>query len=148
MGDFRVTLGGERGEMSAMCGAVVLVGVEPDRRVPGIFHVSAGAPRVALEATAAKVSALLGRSVIRRDGSSASVREALCRACGTCAEVCPFGAVEIRNAGRRLAASVIAGRCQGCGLCVARCPSGAMAQGAYSDRDIALSLELLCRGWK
>ncbi len=148
IGDFRVTLHGERGEMAATCGAVVLVGMEPDHRVPGILHVSADAPKAALEATAAKASALLGRSVIRRDGSSASVREALCRACGTCAEVCPFGAVEIRDAGGRQAASVIAGRCQGCGLCVARCPSGAMVQGAYSDRDIALSLELLCRGWK
>lgn len=148
IGDFRVTLRGERGEMSATCGAVVLVGTDPDRRIPGVFHVSAGAAKAALEATAAKVSALLGRSVIRRDGSGATVREALCRACGTCADVCPFGAVEIRDAGGRRAASVIAGRCQGCGLCVARCPSGAMVQGAYSDRDIVLSLELLCRGWK
>lgn len=148
MGDFRVTLRGERGEMSATCGAVVLVGQEPDRRVPGLYTVHPAASKQALEAMAAKISALLGRNVIRRDGSGATVREALCRACGTCAEVCPFGAVEVRETGGRRAAVVDAGRCQGCGLCVARCPSGAMVQGAYSDRDVSLALELLCRGWK
>lgn len=148
LGDFRITLRGERDAMSATCGAVVLVGAEPDRRTPGIFHVNPYAPKLALEATAAKVGVLLGRRVIRRDGSGAAVREALCRACGTCAEVCPFGAAEVREMGGRRAAAVDAGRCQGCGLCVALCPSGAMVQGAYSDRDIALSLELLCRGWK
>ena len=148
VGDFRVTVGGERGPTSATCGAVVLVGQEPDRRIPGVCAVPSTAPRRTLEATAAKIGALLGRSVIRRDGSGAHVRQALCRACGTCAEVCPFGALEVRDSGGWRAAVVDVGRCQGCGLCVALCPSGAMVQGAYSDGDVALALELLCRGWK
>ncbi len=148
VGNFRVTLSGERGEMPATCGAVVLVGHESDRRIPGVYAVQPAAPKRALEATAAKIGTLLGRTVVRRDGSGATVREALCRACGTCAEACPFGAVEVRDSGGRRAAVVDAGRCQGCGLCVALCPSGAMVQGAYSDRDVSLALELLCRGWK
>ncbi len=148
MGDFSVTLAGPHGEVPATCGAVVLVGAETDRRIPGVYAVHPDASAPTLEAVAAKVGAILGRSVIRRDGSGAQVREALCRACGTCEEVCPFGAAEVRESDGRRAAVVNAGRCQGCGLCVARCPSGAMTQGAYSDRDVALSLELLCRGWK
>ncbi len=97
MGDFSVILAGPHGEVPATCGAVVLVGAETDRRIPGVYAVHPDASAPTLEAVAAKVGAILGRSVIRRDGSGAQVREALCRACGTCEEVCPFGAAEVRE---------------------------------------------------
>jgi heterodisulfide reductase subunit A-like polyferredoxin len=148
LGDLRVELRGSDGLRTAAAGAVVLVGSGELRRVAGIYRVDADASPAILEATAAKLGVLLGRTSIRTDGSSAVVREALCRACGTCEAACPFEAVEVRDAAGRRAAVVTAGRCEGCGLCVARCPSGAITLGVLSDGDIELSLQALCQGWR
>ena len=148
LGDLRVELRGSDGLRTAAAGAVVLVGSGELRRVAGIYRVDADASPAILEATAAKLGVLLGRTSIRTDGSSAVVREALCRACGTCEAACPFEAVEVRDAAGRRAAVVTAGRCEGCGLCVARCPSGAITLGVLSDGDIEMSLQALCQGWR
>ncbi len=51
--------------------------------------------------------------------SRASVDAPLCRACGTCLELCPFGARAL------VGGSPIVAGCYGCGLCAARCPMGA-----------------------
>jgi len=47
-----------------------------------------------------------------------------CNGCGTCASVCPAGAVTLRPT-----AQVDPARCMGCGLCVNYCPSGAISLG-------------------
>lgn len=44
-----------------------------------------------------------------------------CVACGTCAKVCPRGAIAVRDG---VAAEVDAAACIGCGKCVAACPAG------------------------
>jgi len=153
LGDVRVTLRGKDGVRTATAGAVVIVGGQeggnPSRgQISGLYQVEVGASPAFLEATAAKLGVLLGRTTIRTDGSISAVSEDLCRACGTCAAVCPFEAVEITQAGGRRAARVTAGRCEGCGLCVARCPSGAMTLGAASDAEIEMALQALCQGWE
>ena len=47
--------------------------------------------------------------------------EALCAACGTCVEVCPFDAVSMD-----MVSAVSWTKCMGCGVCVGQCPSEAM----------------------
>lgn len=63
----------------------------------------------------------------------AHIDGALCRACGLCAEVCPFGAIEPGDAravgdGARIEPAL----CRGCNLCVGVCPTGAAQPTALS----------------
>ncbi len=55
-------------------------------------------------------------------GREAVVRRADCTGCGTCAEVCRFGAVREAEG----AYSVEPTACEGCGVCVRLCPAGAI----------------------
>lgn len=45
-----------------------------------------------------------------------------CTACGSCADICPPGAITIEND----AASIAADLCEECGFCAADCPVGAI----------------------
>ena len=48
-----------------------------------------------------------------------------CVSCGTCAAVCPLGAVEVV---RGCYAQVDPARCVGCGRCIRACPTGCIAR--------------------
>jgi NAD-dependent dihydropyrimidine dehydrogenase PreA subunit len=54
----------------------------------------------------------------------ASVNATKCSGCGTCASVCPAGAVTLC-----LTAQVDPAKCIGCGRCANYCPSGAISLG-------------------
>jgi NADPH-dependent glutamate synthase beta subunit-like oxidoreductase/ferredoxin len=58
----------------------------------------------------------------------ARVDAELCRACGSCIEVCPHDAIRLVDwrAGNRVA-EVDVSRCRGCGNCFTICPSGALS---------------------
>ena len=62
------------------------------------------------------------------------IQEGLCRACGRCVEVCPFGAIEA-GSGASLAdvAHIEPALCRGCNLCVGVCPTGAAQPTALSS---------------
>jgi ferredoxin len=64
-------------------------------------------------------------------GYVSRVDAGLCRACGTCAQCCPFEAVimaERRNNGGSTQLAVIdVDACMGCGVCVSRCEQGALS---------------------
>jgi ferredoxin len=65
----------------------------------------------------------LGASMLASSGYVAQVDEDLCAACGSCAEVCPFGAVSID----RDQAQIDYKACMGCGVCVSHCPQEAIS---------------------
>ncbi len=44
-----------------------------------------------------------------------------CVACGACADVCPNGAIEVKDV-----AVIDGGKCVDCGACVDECPSAAL----------------------
>ena len=52
----------------------------------------------------------------------ASVNQEKCVGCGTCQDVCPSGAISVKEIAR-----VDPKRCIGCGGCVEQCPTGALA---------------------
>ena len=59
----------------------------------------------------------------------------LCKACGLCIEVCPFGLLalghEVNSKGYHAAVQENADKCSGCKLCATMCPDSAIT--VYKD---------------
>ena len=74
------------------------------------------------------------------------VRSGLCHGCGTCAGVCPTGAIEMeRLPDGTYVPSVTPSRCSRCGLCEKVCPAARYDPGDFEDlfpRQINRSLLL------
>jgi heterodisulfide reductase subunit A-like polyferredoxin len=66
-----------------------------------------------------------------------------CRACGTCLEICEFGAPEILGYNHLRASWIDPAICHGCGICAAHCPSGAITAGYSTDAQIDVMLSAL-----
>jgi heterodisulfide reductase subunit A2 len=56
------------------------------------------------------------------------------RACGICAKVCPYGAINIFDP--KDPAEIVTAKCHGCGACVAECPEDAITQLHYTDAQV------------
>jgi MinD superfamily P-loop ATPase len=61
---------------------------------------------------------------IFRSGHEAKIRQSDCEACGTCREVCRFGAITVSEDESVFTVDHLA--CEGCGVCVELCPSRAI----------------------
>jgi NADPH-dependent glutamate synthase beta subunit-like oxidoreductase/Pyruvate/2-oxoacid:ferredoxin oxidoreductase delta subunit len=80
-----------------------------------------------------------------------TVRPAVCRGCGKCAEVCAFDAVRLEAAGvsgTAQLARIDPALCRGCGICVAECPSGAVDAGVMADAVLHERLSGVAQGGK
>jgi len=81
-------------------------------------------------ATASRVCALLARGYLETEGAIAVVDEAKCIGCGTCVEVCPYGAPTLVERVVRVEeiayvtkkSRINPAACKGCGSCAAACP--------------------------
>jgi len=95
------------------------------------------------KAAAARAAAWLGRINVQNPGA-AMVDLTRCRACGTCVEICEFGAPELVGETPQRAAQIDALICTACGTCAAHCPSGAISLagvfGAQLETEISLML--------
>jgi heterodisulfide reductase subunit A len=60
----------------------------------------------------------------------------LCRGCGMCAAICPYGAIEMVETDEGKKAEMIEVACKGCGTCAATCYKRAITMVHYSDEQI------------
>jgi heterodisulfide reductase subunit A len=90
---------------------------------------------------AAKILALFAHDTITLDGLVCSVDQELCTGCGTCAQECPFQAVELRGEGKERRARIIEAACKGCGVCAGACPSGAVIARGFTDGMIDAQID-------
>jgi len=78
---------------------------------------------------------------------AAQVNERTCVACGLCAEVCPYEAIELvtkRVLGReKTVAQVNQFLCMECGICAASCRSGSIDVADFADQGLADRI----KGW-
>jgi heterodisulfide reductase subunit A len=96
-------------------------------------------------AAASKVQALFSRDTIETNPQVALVNERVCIACSKCIQVCPFGAIKLKELrGDILKAEVLPTVCQGCGLCNATCPSKAIQLQHATDNQILAEVNELC----
>ncbi|MFH1147363.1 MAG: CoB--CoM heterodisulfide reductase iron-sulfur subunit A family protein [Pseudomonadota bacterium] len=92
---------------------------------------------------AGKALSLMSRDFISLDPTVSQVEEDLCRGCGLCMSVCPYGAVEMKvlPEAARSVAEINPITCKGCGLCAASCISGAISLKGFSWEEIYAQLE-------
>jgi len=100
-------------------------GLAPHR--PGVYLCDPTLdPDLAGRAAAARVMAWLGR-ISSQIPSAATVETARCRACGTCVDICEFGAPELIREAPLRTSRIDPVICTGCGTCAAHCPSDAIS---------------------
>jgi heterodisulfide reductase subunit A len=91
-------------------------------------------------AAASRASILLNKSKFAVDAITAVVDEDLCKMCGQCANICPFGAIQWE---KKQVARVTSAACAGCGTCAAECRFGAIEMRHFSDQAIYAQIDAI-----
>ncbi|MDH3365214.1 MAG: FAD-dependent oxidoreductase [Thermoplasmata archaeon] len=84
-------------------------------------------------AAASRAAIPLANGFVQAEALTSRVDETKCTGCGTCVEVCPYGALRKSEEG---ISEVIAAACKGCGCCGATCPEGAITMTHYTDLQL------------
>jgi heterodisulfide reductase subunit A len=91
-------------------------------------------------AAAARASILMGAGEVTVEAITAVVDEDACTACGLCAKVCPYHAIDV-DVKAKTPARVIEAACAGCGTCAAECAFGAITQRHFTDEQIKKQID-------
>ncbi|MBN1661811.1 MAG: hydrogenase iron-sulfur subunit [Anaerolineae bacterium] len=91
-------------------------------------------------AAASHAAILLNKSKFAVEAITAIVDEDLCKMCGQCADVCPFGAIHWE---KKQVAHVTSAACAGCGTCAAECKFGAIQMRHFSDQAIYAQIDAI-----
>ncbi len=90
-------------------------------------------------AAASRANILMSRGEVKVPAITAKIDPNKCVACGLCAKVCPYHAIE---GGKDLGYyRVIEAACQGCGACVPECKFGALDQSHFTEEQIISQLD-------
>jgi heterodisulfide reductase subunit A len=96
-------------------------------------------------ASAAMIPMASGK--VKVEAQTSIVDEATCRGCGFCVEICPYGAIELKEVNRMgwkvQVASVNEALCKGCGACAAGCLSGSIQQRSFKDLQLLPQIQAL-----
>jgi heterodisulfide reductase subunit A len=86
-------------------------------------------------AAAIRAVRLMQSDHISAEAITSEVIEEKCKACGKCAEVCPYNAITV-DTKKKTPAVVTTAACSGCGTCAAECPFGAIEMHHFTDAQI------------
>ncbi len=84
-------------------------------------------------AAASRAATPMAKGYVQAEALTSIVDDAKCSGCGTCIQVCPYGALRKNDKGQ---AEVIVAACKGCGCCGATCPEGAITMTNYTDAQL------------
>lgn len=93
-------------------------------------------------AAAARAIRLMHQGEIWTEPITSEVIAEQCKACGKCAEVCPYNAITV-DVKKKTPAVVNTAACAGCGTCAAECRFGAITMNHYTDRQILRQIDTL-----
>ena len=101
-------------------------------------------------AAASRACNILSKEFVEVEPIIAEVDEAVCIGCGACEEICPFGAIEMKEEEREFEEIMLRVRksyvnpilCKGCGACIPECPVGAMKQKQFTSAQIEAMLKV------
>jgi heterodisulfide reductase subunit A len=91
-------------------------------------------------AAAARAGILMRAGEVTVEAITAVVDEDACTACGICAKVCPYHAIDV-DVKSKTPARIIEAACAGCGTCVAECPFGAITQRHFTTEQIESQID-------
>ncbi len=91
-------------------------------------------------AAASRASILLNKSRFAVEAITAVVDEDLCKMCGQCVGVCPFGAISWE---KKQVAHITSAACAGCGTCAAECKFNAIEMRHFSDQAIYAQIDAI-----
>ncbi len=96
------------------------------------------------QASAAAVRAirLMQADQITAEAITSEVITEQCKACGKCAEVCPYNAITV-DPKKKIPAQIATAACTGCGTCAAECPFGAITMNHFTDQQIYEQIDTL-----
>ncbi len=89
---------------------------------------------------AARCTTILSKEKVKIPALTAEVEEDLCKLCGVCVKVCPYGAITMDRKAK-IPAKVIEAACKGCGTCAAECKFEAIRMRHFNDRQIMAQIE-------
>lgn len=94
---------------------------------------------------ALKAAVLLSQDSLAAEASTAIVDSSICWGCGTCVDICVYGAPGLKESenGSSLISYINPTLCKGCGACAARCPSGAINANLFTDRQLLAMVKAL-----
>ena len=94
------------------------------------------------QASAASLRAgiLMKAGKIKVEAITSIVNEDICNACGLCARVCPYNAIEV-DPKSKIPAHVIEAACAGCGTCGAECRQGAITMRHFTDEQMLAQVD-------
>jgi heterodisulfide reductase subunit A len=94
---------------------------------------------------ALKASILLSSDALVTEPVTARVDSTICWGCGTCTEVCMYGAPVLKESedGKGRVSYINPTLCKGCGSCAARCPSGAITANLFSSEQLIAMVNAL-----
>ncbi|MFQ6118348.1 MAG: 4Fe-4S binding protein, partial [Methanosarcinales archaeon] len=98
---------------------------------------------------AAKACAILSKQQMETEATISVVDESLCIGCGSCVEVCPFGAPSLNEVEVKTEEVVYMAKkskinpvmCKGCGSCAAACPVGAINAKHFTSPQILAAIK-------
>jgi heterodisulfide reductase subunit A len=93
-------------------------------------------------AAAARAIGLMHKGEITSEPITSMVIAEHCKACGKCAEVCPYNAITV-DTKRKIPAVVNTAACAGCGTCAAECTFGAIVMNHFTDDQIYRQIDEL-----
>ncbi len=92
-------------------------------------------------AAAARATTILSKRELEMEGIIANVSEDLCSGCRICENLCPYGAVEMKDKEGRFTAHVIEALCKGCGACGTACPTKSITMGHFTTDEILVQVK-------
>lgn len=84
-------------------------------------------------AAASRAAIPMAKGYVQAEALTSVVDESKCSGCGTCIQVCPYGALRKSDKGL---SEVIVAACKGCGCCGATCPENAITMTNYTDAQL------------